>query len=76
MTDVRKNYDASWEDALTVVQEAQPPFIPAGAHAMTVVVDYPPGDAGAPPHRHPAARPSATCWRARCFSNSKANRPA
>ena len=34
-----KNYDASWEDALTVVLEAQPPFIPEGAHAMTVVID-------------------------------------
>jgi quercetin dioxygenase-like cupin family protein len=48
-----KNYDASWENALTVVQEAQPPFIPEGAHAMTVVIEYPPGSAGAPPHRHP-----------------------
>ncbi|VEG46892.1 cupin domain-containing protein [Mycolicibacterium flavescens] len=45
--------DNSWESALTVVQEAQPPFIPADAHAMTVVVDYPPGSPGAPPHRHP-----------------------
>ena len=48
-----KNYDPSWESALTVVQEVQPPFIPQGAHAMTVVIDYPPGSAGAPPHRHP-----------------------
>jgi quercetin dioxygenase-like cupin family protein len=47
-------YDASWETALTVVQEAQPPFIPDGAHAMTVVIDYPPGSPGAPPHRHPS----------------------
>ncbi|MGV0786705.1 cupin domain-containing protein [Mycolicibacterium sp. XJ2] len=45
--------DNSWESALSVVQEAQPPFIPADAHAMTVVVDYPPGSPGAPPHRHP-----------------------
>ncbi|MFI7065766.1 cupin domain-containing protein [Kribbella sp. NPDC050124] len=43
----------AWQTALTVLQEAQPPFIPAGAHAMTVVVEYPPGDPGAPPHRHP-----------------------
>jgi quercetin dioxygenase-like cupin family protein len=43
----------AWKTALTVVQEAQPPSIPAGAHAMTVVVEYPPGDPGAPPHRHP-----------------------
>lgn len=48
-----KHYDASWQNALTVVQEATPPFIPQGAHAMTVVVEYPPGSAGAPPHRHP-----------------------
>jgi quercetin dioxygenase-like cupin family protein len=42
----------AWQAALTVVQEAAPPSIPAGAHAMTVVVEYPPGDPGAPPHRH------------------------
>ena len=47
-----KSYDG-WENALTVLQEVQPPFIPEGAHAMTVVIDYPPGSAGAPPHRHP-----------------------
>ncbi len=48
-----KEYDPSWQNALTVVQEVTPPFIPQGAHAMTVVVEYPPGCAGAPPHRHP-----------------------
>ncbi|UXA16086.1 cupin domain-containing protein [Mycobacterium sp. SMC-4] len=47
-------YDPSWEDALTVLQEVTPPPIPSGAHAMTVVVDYPPGSSGAPPHRHPS----------------------
>lgn len=49
-----KTYDAQWENAFTVVQEVQPPFIPDGAHAMTVVIGYPPGSAGAPPHRHPS----------------------
>jgi quercetin dioxygenase-like cupin family protein len=49
-----KKYDAEWEKAVTVVQEVQPPFIPGDAHAMTVVVDFPPGSAGAPPHRHPS----------------------
>ncbi|KRE32164.1 cupin [Mycobacterium sp. Soil538] len=39
---------------MTVVQEVTPPFIPAGAHAMTVVIGYPPGSPGAPPHRHPS----------------------
>ena len=48
-----KKYDAEWETALTVVQEVQPPLIPEGAHAMTVVVEFAPGSAGAPPHRHP-----------------------
>ena len=49
-----KKYDAEWENAFTVVQDVQPPFIPEGAHAMTVVIDYPPGSAGAPAHRHPS----------------------
>ena len=48
-----KKYDADWENAVTVVQEVQPPFIPQGAHAMTIAVEFPPGSAGAPPHRHP-----------------------
>ncbi|CAN5388021.1 cupin domain-containing protein [soil metagenome] len=47
------SYDAQWENALTVIQEVQPPVIPANAHAMTVTITYPPGSAGAPPHRHP-----------------------
>jgi hypothetical protein len=36
----------AWQSAVTVVQEAQPPFIPPGAHAMTIVVEFPPGDLG------------------------------
>ena len=48
-----KNYDPQWENAITVVQEVQPPFIPEGAHAMTIVVEFAPGSGGAPPHRHP-----------------------
>jgi quercetin dioxygenase-like cupin family protein len=46
-----KNYDG-WENALTVLQEAWPPFIPEGVYAVTVVVEHPPGSAGSPPHRH------------------------
>jgi quercetin dioxygenase-like cupin family protein len=38
--------------ALTVVQDVHPPFIPVGAHAMTIVIEHPPGDPGTPPHRH------------------------
>ncbi|MEV0151205.1 MULTISPECIES: cupin domain-containing protein [unclassified Nonomuraea] len=48
-----KPRSTAWQTALTVLQEAQPPFIPEGAHAMTVVIEYPPADPGAPPHRHP-----------------------
>jgi quercetin dioxygenase-like cupin family protein len=48
------SYDPQWENALTVVQEVHPPFIPDGADVMTVVIEYPPGSAGAPPHRHPS----------------------
>ena len=43
----------AWQSAITVVQEAAPPFIPPHAHAMTIVVEFPPGDPGSPPHRHP-----------------------
>ena len=42
----------AWRSAITVVQEVEPPFIPAGAHEMTIVVDFPPGHPGNPPHRH------------------------
>jgi quercetin dioxygenase-like cupin family protein len=41
----------AWRSALTVLQEVHTD-IPDGAHAMTVVVEYPPGSPGAPPHRH------------------------
>lgn len=49
-----KNYDAQWENALTVVQEVHSPALPDAADVMTVVIEYPPGSAGAPPHRHPS----------------------
>ncbi|MFC5752397.1 cupin domain-containing protein [Actinomadura rugatobispora] len=47
-----KARSTAWQTAFTTLQEAEPPFIPAGAHVMTVVIEYPPGDPGAPPHRH------------------------
>ena len=43
----------AWQTALTVIQTAKPPALPDGAEVMTVVIEYPPGDPGAPPHRHP-----------------------
>ena len=43
----------AWQSAVTVLQNAAPPPVPPGAHAMTLVVEFPPGDPGTPPHRHP-----------------------
>lgn len=42
----------AWQSAITVVQEVEAPSIPAGAHEMMIVVEWPPGDPGNPPHRH------------------------
>lgn len=39
--------------AMTVIQSVTPPIIPQGADAMTAIIEWGPGDAGAPPHRHP-----------------------
>jgi quercetin dioxygenase-like cupin family protein len=39
--------------AVTTVQTVTPPFIPTDAEVMTIVIEWPPGSAGAPPHRHP-----------------------
>ena len=43
----------AWKTALTVLQHANPPSIPEGAEVMTVLIQFPPGDPGTPPHRHP-----------------------
>ncbi len=56
-------------DALTVIQSVTPPFLPADAEVMTVVIEWPPGDPGAPPTATPADRRSATCWKAKCCSS-------
>jgi quercetin dioxygenase-like cupin family protein len=50
-TNDRPRSDA-WKTALTVLQEVSPLSIPEGAHAMTVLIQFPPGDPGTPPHRH------------------------
>ena len=41
------------QNALTVIQSVTPPFLPPDAEVMTVVIEWPPGDPGMPPHRHP-----------------------
>ena len=71
-----KSYDSQWENALTVVQEVQPPFIPENAHAMTVTITYRP--AARAPRRTAilVVRRSATCSKARCCSSWKVNRRA
>lgn len=35
-----------------MLADVKPPFVPEGASAMTVVVEWPPGHPGTPPHRH------------------------
>lgn len=43
---------ASWMTAATMLQDASPITVPDGASAMTVHVQWEPGDRGTPPHRH------------------------
>ncbi|TQR83884.1 cupin domain-containing protein [Mycobacterium hodleri] len=38
---------------ITVIQSVTPPFIPQNADVMTVIIEWPAGSPGAPPHRHP-----------------------
>ncbi|MFD7445029.1 cupin domain-containing protein [Streptomyces sp. NPDC059909] len=35
-----------------MLADVQPPFIPEGASGMTILVTWPPGHPGLPPHRH------------------------
>lgn len=42
----------AWQSALTMLQSATPPHIAQNAEVMTALIEYPPGDPGAPPHRH------------------------
>jgi quercetin dioxygenase-like cupin family protein len=42
----------AWQTALTTLLEVQPPFIPERAEVITVLLQFPPGDPGTPPHRH------------------------
>ena len=41
------------ENAVKVLQSVTPTFLPADGEVMTLVVEWPPGDPGLPPHRHP-----------------------
>ncbi|SDY85684.1 Cupin domain protein [Saccharopolyspora shandongensis] len=41
------------QNAMTVLQNVTPSFRPADGEVMTLVIEWPPGDPGIPPHRHP-----------------------
>ncbi len=43
---------AGWMTAAKVLQDAAPLTIAEGASAMTILVEWEPGDPGTPPHRH------------------------
>jgi quercetin dioxygenase-like cupin family protein len=40
------------KNSVAILLEVTPPFIPEGFTAMTVVIEWPPGHPGNPPHRH------------------------
>lgn len=42
----------AWQTAVTSLLEARPEYVPERPEVMTALVQYPPGDPGAPPHRH------------------------
>ena len=47
------NVDDKLQNAMTVLQSVTPPFLPAEGEVMTISVEWPPGESGLPPHRHP-----------------------
>lgn len=49
MTDPTKRGDSNMQLKTLLTEH---PAIPHGAHAMTVLLELPPGDPGTPPHRH------------------------
>jgi len=59
----------AWQTAVTMLPEIEPRSIPDGAHVMTIVVDYPPGDPGAP--RHPARRAGPAAGEESCRDRAR-----
>jgi quercetin dioxygenase-like cupin family protein len=41
------------QNAVTELQRVTPTFMPADGEVMTIMVTWPPGASGLPPHRHP-----------------------
>ncbi len=44
--------DLKSNSELTLLLDGTPLKLPDPAHAMTVLIELPPGDSGSPPHRH------------------------
>ena len=45
--------DGATKQGSTLLADVVPPFIPEGASAMTLLVEWGPGNPGSQPHRHP-----------------------
>jgi quercetin dioxygenase-like cupin family protein len=41
------------QNVLTELLRVTPPFLPTDGEVMTISVEWPPGESGLPPHRHP-----------------------
>jgi quercetin dioxygenase-like cupin family protein len=52
MTPPARSHPAQSNALLTMLAQIRPPAIPSPAEVMTTTVELPPGDRGAPPHRH------------------------
>lgn len=73
MTDTTEQRSTTWQNAFTMLQEIEPPFVPEGFHAMTVVIDY----AAAIRVRRRTGTPgrrSGTSSKARCCSSWRVRR--
>lgn len=47
-----EGHEVSLPPEVKLLQEVIPPFFPEGGSGMTILVDWPPGHPGLPPHRH------------------------
>jgi quercetin dioxygenase-like cupin family protein len=45
--------DDRLQNLTKVLQDVTPSSLPSDGKVMTVLIEYPPGDPGLPPHRHP-----------------------
>ncbi|MFI8185743.1 cupin domain-containing protein [Actinacidiphila glaucinigra] len=56
MTDKSHAGHDAHEDSLppevTLLQDVTPPFLPEGASSISIIIEWPPGHPGTPPHRH------------------------